>query len=95
MIDNAPIHKKEIVELAEECNHAILFNAPYSPECNPIEMVFGFWKSRVGKLVNVDIEDMVGNISGCFADISIPEIKRAVNHFLLDVTPKIYRREDL
>ena len=40
VMDNAPIHKEELVRLANENNHTILFNAPYSPECNTIEMVF-------------------------------------------------------
>ena len=95
VMDNAPIHKDEIVQLAEENNHAILFNAPYSPECNPIENVFGFWKSRVGRLVNVDIADMITNIARCFEEIRPAEIKRTINRFLLDVTPKIFNREDL
>ena len=95
VMDNAPIHKDEIVGLAEENMHKIMFNAPYSPECNPIEMVFGFWKTRVGKLVNVDIDDMVTNITRCFVEISSAEIKRAINHFELEVAPKIFGREDL
>ena len=95
VMDNAPIHKEEIVQLAAEKNHAILFNAPYSPECNPIELVFGFWKTRVGRLLNVDIADMITNIARCFEEITPGEIKRSVNHFLPEVTPKIYNREDL
>ena len=95
VLDNAPIHKGEVVQLAEEHNHAVLFNAPYSPECNPIEMVFGFWKTRVGQLVNVDITDMISSISRCFEDITPAEIKRTINHFIYDVTPKIFAREDL
>ena len=88
VMDNAPIHKVEIEQLAEENNHAILFNAPYSPDCNPIENVFGFWKSRVDKLVNVDIADMITNIARCFEEITPAEIRGTINHFLLDVTPR-------
>ena len=95
VMDNAPIHKGEVVQLAQEHNHEVLFNAPYSPECNPIEMVFGFWKTRVGQLVNVDIADMISSISRCFDDITPAEIKRTINHFIYDVTPKIFAREDL
>ena len=39
-MDNASINKEELVRLVNENNHTILFNAPYSPECNTIEMVF-------------------------------------------------------
>ena len=95
IMDNAPIHRNEIVQLAAESNHAVIFNAPYSPECNPIELVFGLWKTRVGKLVNVDIADMVTNIARCFDEITPGEVKRSVGHFIYEVTPKIFRREDL
>ena len=95
VMDDAPIHKGEVVQLAGEHNHEVLFNAPYSPKCNPIEMVFGFWKTRVGQLVNVDIADMITNISQCFEDITPAEIKKTINHFIYDVTPKIFAREDL
>ena len=41
-MDNAPIYNhdklKEMVENIE--NKEIVFNAPYSPECNPIEKIF-------------------------------------------------------
>ena len=77
VMDNAPIHKEEIVQLAAEKNHAIIFNAPYSPECNPIELVFGFWKTRVGRLLNVDIADMITNIAR-FSKRSLPERSREV-----------------
>ena len=95
VMDNAPIHKAEIMQIAEENNHKVLFNAPYSPECNPIENVFGFWKTRVGQLVNVDIADMITNIAHCFEEITPAEIKKTINHFIYEVTPKIYAREDL
>ena len=94
-MDNAPNHKDEIVQLAEEKYHAILFKAPYSPECNPTGNVFGLLKSRVGRLVNVDIADMITNIARCFEEITPAEIKSTINHFLLDATTKIFAREDL
>ena len=93
VMDNAPIHKEEIVQIAEENNHTIIFNAPYSPECNPIEMVFGIWKHRVCELVNVDIADLIANISNCFVQISPAEIKSCIGHFLYDVSPRFARRE--
>ena len=80
VMDKAPIHKNEIVALAEEHHLNVLFNAPYSPECNPIELVFAFLKGRVGQLVNVDVADMITNISRCFDAITPAEIKFAVCH---------------
>ena len=95
VMDNATIHRREIVELAESNGCKVLFNAPYSPECNPIELVFGIWKTRVGKLTNVDIADLLVNIARCFETISATEIRECINHFLYDVTVKVMNREDL
>lgn len=41
LLDNARIHHAKIVkELINELGHNLFFNAPYSPEFNPIELVF-------------------------------------------------------
>ena len=95
VMDNASIHRHEIVELAESNGCKVLFNAPYSPECNPIEMVFGTWKTRVGKLTNADIADLLHNIAECFETIERQEIRRHVAHFLGPVTVRVMNREDL
>ena len=95
VMDNASIHKKETSRLCETYGCRVIFNAPYSPECNPIEMVFGIWKTRVGKLSNVDIFSLIQNISRCFSEIQPAEVKRCIAHFLGPVTIKIMNREDL
>ena len=95
VMDNATIHKNDIVQLAETHGCKVLFNAPYSPECNPIELVFGIWKTRVRKLHNVDIEDLLRNIARCFEEITPSEVKRCIANFLGPVTTKIMNREDL
>ena len=63
VMDNATINRREIAELAESNGCKVLFNAPYLPECNSIELVFGIWKTRVGKLTDVDIADLLANIA--------------------------------
>ena len=95
VMDNASIHKTEINELADTNGCKVLFNAPYSPECNPIEMVFGIWKTQVGKLNNVDIRDMLTNIARCFEDITPTTVRSCVQHFLGPVTTRVMNREDL
>ena len=72
-----------------------MFNAPYSAECNPIELVFWYWKTRVGKLVDVDIADMIGNIAACFDEITAAEVKKSICHFIYEITPLIYEGKDL
>ena len=66
VMDNASIHKDEVGQMAETHGCKVLFNAPYSPKCNPIELVVGIWKTRVRKLHNVDIADLLQNIARCF-----------------------------
>ena len=95
VMDNAYIHRREIVELAETNGCKVLFNPPYSPECNPIEMVFGTWKTRVGKLTNADIADLLQNIAEGFETIDRQEIRRHVAHFLGPVTVRVMNGEDL
>ena len=95
VMDNASIHKDGIQELAQQYRCDVMFNAPYSPECNPIEMIFGTWKSRVGKLSSVDIADLLRNIAACFEGIAASEVKRNISHFLGEVTTKIMNRQDL
>ena len=95
VMDDASIHRREVAELAEEHGCKVLFNAPYSPECNPIEMVFGIWKTRVGKMMKVDIADVLTNIARCFEETTPCEIRRCVQHFLGPVTRRVLSREDL
>lgn len=60
-MDNASVHDKEkLKEIVHNQNQKLEFNAPYSPELNPIENFFGLWKSRLyGNLGNSVTEDDV------------------------------------
>ena len=95
VMDNATIHKRETEGLCETYGCKVLFNAPYSPECNPIELVFGFWKTRVEKLNNVDIASLLRNIATCFEEISIADVKASIAHFLGPVTVRVRNMEDI
>jgi transposase len=50
IMDNAPIHKeseiKEIIS-AQHIHHQLKFLPPYSPQLNPIELLFSAWKAEV------------------------------------------------
>ncbi len=47
-MDNAAFHKKdEIIKIAEEFGHDVLFLPPYSPDLNPIEQDFAIMKKSV------------------------------------------------
>jgi transposase len=46
--DNARIHRCELIqELMESLNAFILYLPPYSPQLNPIELMFSKWKNEV------------------------------------------------
>ena len=51
-MDNASIHKKEdvIAIVRSVKDKEIVFNAPYTPDCNPIEHFFSIWKRKVDEL---------------------------------------------
>jgi transposase len=82
VMDNASIHKgKEWIEtLQNNKKIEIVYIPPYSPEMNPIELVFGiiknkYYKSRYFKKLN--IED---NILEAIKTISQDKIKNVFNH---------------
>lgn len=48
LIDNASWHKTKVVkDFCSKNNITLLFLPPYSPEFNPIELVWSFFKSKV------------------------------------------------
>jgi len=51
ILDNASVHKTILVrQVAQEKGYALIFTPPYTPEANPIEMVFGVIKNKFYKL---------------------------------------------
>ena len=44
VMDNCSIHHTELVmDLLKEAGIVVIFLPPYSPDYNPIELVFGYW----------------------------------------------------
>jgi DDE superfamily endonuclease len=56
VLDNASIHHSpEVIQLIQGAGATILYMAPYSPDLNPIELMFGHYKRslhRIGNSVN-------------------------------------------
>jgi len=44
-------HSKEVKELAELSNKKIIFSPPYSPQFNPIELLFSVMKKKYREFV--------------------------------------------
>lgn len=74
-----------------------MFNAPNSPDMNPIEMVFGFWKARSVVVLNqeTDIDTIIDELAITFVKITRAEIRRCLEHVRNHIWRKIRDYEDL
>ena len=74
-----------------------MFNAPNSPDMNPIEMVFGFWKARSAVVPNqeTDIDTIIDELAITFVKITRAEIRRCLEHVRNHIWRKIRDYEDL
>ena len=97
VMDNASIHGGDLKEMIEQAGHKLVYNAPHSPEMNPIEMVFGFWKSRYASTLNreTDIDTIIRILSEAFVRITVGEISRCIEHVKNVVWLKIKNGDDL
>lgn len=63
VMDNAAIHKKlSINHLLEKHDCRILYLPPYSPECNPIEKLWGSLKSMLRRILQKSTEDFLNTL---------------------------------
>lgn len=75
-LDNAGIHRSKIVsEYVRRKNINLLFNVPYSPEFNPIEIVFSKLKKLVRDRTNNNLQSLTNNISNSIKHISQTNLK--------------------
>lgn len=62
LLDNARIHHyKKVKKFANENNITLLYNAPYSPLFNPIELIFGEIKKYFRNLEHINIDNDIHN----------------------------------
>lgn len=78
-MDNCTCHN-ESKRIVEENGHTVLFNAPDSPQLNPIEMFFNTWKDRVNEKSKVWKEDFdaIQEIINTFTSIDPALIRRTM-----------------
>ena len=97
VMDNAAIHKNDLEEKVISLGHLVCYNAPNSPEVNPIEMIFGIWKSRCKDILNssASAEVVTAEMTRILLGISVLEVKWCIEHVCSDVWTKIKNREDL
>ena len=81
LMDNLSSHKsKEVKELFKEKGINILYLPPYTPEYNPIEMMWAKIKSFLRKNRSKDILQLKENITKAFSLVNIDDIKGWFNH---------------
>jgi len=98
ILDNAAIHTTQgIRDFIAESGHRILFNAPYSPALNPIELLFGVWKrsARRGIRPCANNEEFLGRLQAIFAETTPEEAQRIVRQPQREVWAKVNRGEDI
>jgi transposase len=77
VLDNCRIHKtKEVLSFATTKNWILLFTPPYSPDCNPVEMIFGLLKGKYRK----DNIRSVAKIEKLLSEIPSETIRNAYEH---------------
>ena len=98
-MDTAPVHPKDkLHELIEGMsNKAIIFNAPYSPECNPIEKFFAAWKTKVYKKCHEtpSQETLIKYIEDSFMEFTSDDCASIINTLDYQVEPKVVSHDDL
>ncbi|KAK2942790.1 hypothetical protein BLNAU_22308 [Blattamonas nauphoetae] len=97
IMDNCSIHNVSTDQIITEANHFLAFNAAYSPDLNPIEQVFGFWKAKVERDVRTwyGEEAFIDGIRAAFDNLDKREIRRTIQHVKTVIWPKVMNDEDL
>ena len=95
-MDNASIHNNA-QEKFKSSKHKVIFNAPYSPEINPIENIFGVWKEKITKeIVQFKSEaELLDLIKVTFTKIDPATVRKTLENTRWNVFPKVIKLEDL
>jgi len=76
--DNARIHhSKKVKEYAKNNNINMIYNPPYSPEFNPIELIFNKLKKEYRKL---DHKNLEFDIEYCLRKLTSSDLNNCINH---------------
>ena len=81
LLDNASIHKSQTLKdivAQKQCN--LMFTPPYSPQFNPIELVFGILKQEFYKQRYDATFSMSTIIEKCISKLDINHVIKTFNH---------------
>ena len=96
-MDNAWVHNRDDIKyLCHEANQIILFNAPNTPDFNPIEMFFAEQK-KVFKRAPVlpSQEVLISILKDTYLDIDESTIRSLFIHVQTNTFPQVMKIEDL
>jgi transposase len=81
IIDNLPAHKVSGVrELIEAAGASLLYLPPYSPDLNPIELVFSKFKAHLRKAAARTLPDLWRHIDGILAEFTPQQCAAFLTH---------------
>jgi transposase len=81
IMDNLSAHKVAgVADAIEAVKAGLLYLTPYSPDLNPIEMLFSKLKSLIRKVAWRTQEDLWQGISQAVANVSSQERRNYLNH---------------
>ena len=78
--DNVPFHKTKQVIKEIEKNNKLIFIPPYSPEYNPIEMVFSQIKRNLRFKYAELVDDLETNLANEIGNVSENQLDKYFNH---------------
>lgn len=71
LLDNLPSHKTdEVRETAESLNITLIYNAPYSPELNPIEFLWGDSKKETSRILIMREDEAISVYTETFNELT-------------------------
>jgi transposase len=81
VMDNLPAHKlNKIRELVEAADAKLLYLPPYSPDFNPIEMIWSKVKRLLRSIAARTIDALGGAFETAFAAITLSDIQNCFEH---------------
>ena len=97
-MDNASVHNKDDIQyLCSEAKQSCLFNAPYTPDLNPVEMFFAEWKKKVFcEVPTLPSQDQFLRIlKESFLSIEESTIRSSFISVQHKIFPKVIAKEDM
>jgi hypothetical protein len=81
LMDNASIHKtKQFKEIVASKGFEVIYTPPYSPEFNPIELVFGIIKKKFYKSRYNNDNQLPNIIQNCVCSVDSTIIRNCFSH---------------